>query len=88
MANQVHLVLHPNHPLSDVMRWRKTATAVRSNSVLDRAGSPFWQREYFDRWIRSEKELAATVRYGERNPVTAGLVAQREAWPWSSASGL
>ena len=87
MPNHVHLVLRPTHPLPDVMRWLKAATAVRANAVLGRGGSAFWQREYFDRWLRSEKELAATIRYVERNPVTAGLVTQPEGWPWSSAAG-
>jgi hypothetical protein len=33
----------------------------------------FWQREYYDRWIRSDKELASVVAYVEANPVKAGL---------------
>jgi len=86
MPNHVHLVLQPAHPLPDLVRWLKTATAVRSNSVLGTPGSPFCQREYFDHWIRSENELAATIRYVERNPVTAGLVTEPDAWPWSSAA--
>jgi REP element-mobilizing transposase RayT len=63
----------------------KTATAIRANRVLAKTGEAFWQREYFDHWIRSEKELASVVAYVEANPVLAGLVSCPEDWTWSSA---
>jgi REP element-mobilizing transposase RayT len=85
MPNHMHLVLQPQEKLSDILRWLKTATATRANRVLGRTGEAFWQREYFDRWIRSGKELASAVAYVEANPVNAGLVAGVEDWPWSSA---
>ena len=85
MSNHVHLVLRPHDRLSEIMRWLKTATAVRANRLLGRTGGVFWQREYFDHWIRTEKEIAAVVRYVEENPVKAGLVACAEEWRWSSA---
>jgi len=84
MPNHVHLVLQSKARLPDVVRWLKTATAVRANRTLGRNGEPFWQREYFDRWIRSEEELLKTISYVENNPVTAGLAASPEEWPWSS----
>jgi REP element-mobilizing transposase RayT len=43
-------------------------------------------REYWDRYIRDEKHLTATLHYIHQNPVSAGLVDQAEDWPWSSAS--
>lgn len=66
MPNHVHLVLKPNGKLSETMRWLKTATASRANRSLGKAGEAFWQREYYDRWIRSNKELVSCVR----SPVT------------------
>ncbi len=41
--------------------------------------------DYFDRYMRDDDHLARTVEYVEQNPVKAGLVASKEAWPWSSA---
>jgi hypothetical protein len=64
----------------------KTATAVSANHLAGRTGGPFWQREYFDRWIRTDKELASVIAYVEANPVKAGLAARAEDWAWSSAS--
>jgi REP element-mobilizing transposase RayT len=85
MPNHVHLVLRPQGRLSAILRWLKTATATRANRLLGKTGEAFWQREYFDRWVRSEKELASVVAYVEANPVAAGLVSSAEDWPWSSA---
>ncbi len=67
------------------MRWIKTATAARANRILNRVGEEFWQREYYDRWVRNDKELASIIRYIEQNPVTAGLAASAEYYRWSSA---
>ena len=86
MPNHVHIVIQPREPLPEIMRWLKIATASRANRIIGISNGPFWQREYYDHWIRSEKELASVVAYIERNPVSAGLVALPEKWPWSSAN--
>jgi len=86
MPNHVHVVMTPKAPLPRVVGWLKAATANRANRVIGRTGKPFWQREYFDHWIRTQKELGRAIDYVERNPVSAGLAARPEDWPWSSAS--
>jgi putative transposase len=48
-------------------------------------GEPFWQDESYDHWVRSERERNSIIRYIHFNPVSAGLVAEPEEWPWSSA---
>jgi REP element-mobilizing transposase RayT len=85
MPNHVHVVIKPHEKLSDIMRWLKSTTAGRANRIIGKPRQPFWQREYFDRWIRSSKELASVISYLEANPVRAGLVPEAEDWPWSSA---
>ncbi len=86
MPNHVQVVLMPYEKLSGIMRWIKASTAVRANQVLGRTGQGFWQREYFDHWIRSSRELSRIIEYTEANPVKAGLAGCAEAWLWSSAS--
>ena len=86
MHNHVHLVLKPNRKLPEIMRWLKATTANRANLVIGKTGTAFWQREYFDRWIRSEKELSSAIYYVEQNPVSVGLVECPEEWPFSSAA--
>jgi putative transposase len=86
MPNHVHIVLKPHEKLPEVVRWMKTASAARANRLTGRTGQPFWQREYFDTWMRTSQELASVIVYVEENPVTAGLALRAEDWPWSSAS--
>lgn len=86
MPNHVHLVIEPRESLANIMRRLKATTARRANRVLGRAGERFWQEESYDHWIRSARELEATIAYVERNPTTAGFVLADADWPWSSAS--
>jgi len=45
----------------------------------------FWQREYWDTFMRDEAQEKTAVRYIENNPVKAKLCAAREQWPFSNA---
>jgi hypothetical protein len=61
----------------------KGFTARRANQILGRVGVPFWQKEFFDHWIRNEREFERVRAYIEGNPVAAG---DPEEYPWSSAA--
>lgn len=87
MPNHVHLLLTPMQGFTIgelVASWKKYS-ARRANERLNRGG-PFWQREYFDRYIRSERHYVFAVHYIEHNPVTAGLCAEARDWRWGSAA--
>jgi REP element-mobilizing transposase RayT len=84
MSNHVHIVIRPELPLHEIMCWLKSRTSVRANRILNCPGAPFWQREYFDHWLRSDDELYKFIQYVEYSPVAAGLVKNPEDWPWSS----
>jgi REP element-mobilizing transposase RayT len=45
----------------------------------------FWQREYWDTFMRDERQELVAIRYIENNPVKAGLCRTPEDWPFSSA---
>ena len=45
----------------------------------------FWQREYWDTFMRSEEQEKTAVRYVDGNPVKAKLCRAAEDWPFSSA---
>jgi putative transposase len=85
MPDHVHLIFEPVLGLSEIMRWLKGRTARNGNRILGQTGSPFWQGESFDHWIRNEAEFRDLCDYVETNPVKAGLVACPEDWAWSSA---
>ncbi|WP_058554458.1 transposase [Thiohalocapsa sp. ML1] len=86
MPNHLHVVIEtlPAVALADVVRSWKGPTARAANLLIGRSGA-FWERDYYDRYIRDDGHLAAVVRYVERNPVKAGLVARAEDWPFGSA---
>ena len=86
MPNHVHLLMETDarHPLAKVVQSWKSFTAKQANALLGRTGV-FWDREYFDRYIRDDGHRAAVVHYIEENPVKAGLVERAGEWPWGSA---
>jgi REP element-mobilizing transposase RayT len=86
MPNHVHVLIetYDGHPLSEVIQAWKSYTSSTANKLLGRNGA-FWQRDYFDRFIRDEAHLQACIRYIQQNPVKAGLVGRPEDWPYSSA---
>lgn len=90
MPNHVHLICRMNRDddsaLPELNRRWKGRTSITANRLLNRTGRPFWEAQWFDRWMRNDDELNRTIRYIESNPVKAGLVPQAEDWPWSSAS--
>lgn len=87
MPNHVHVLLQPQkgHRLSEILHSWKSYSAKRINSLIGRTGV-LWQSESFDRYIRDDYHLEATIQYIENNPVKAGLADAPHLWPWSSAS--
>jgi REP element-mobilizing transposase RayT len=84
MPNHVHAVfcLLPGYELAAVVKSWKSYTAKMANRILERSGA-FWQREYYDRLIRSENEFERAVGYVASNPERAGLKDWR--WVWCAA---
>jgi putative transposase len=85
MSNHVHLLMKPIAPAGNCMQWIKGVSARKANEILGRTGQPFWQRESYDRWVRTSDEYRRILRYIEWNPVKAGLVTEPGLWAWSSA---
>ncbi len=85
MPNHVHVLLAPRqeYSLSQIVHSWKSYTAKEINTLLQRTGT-LWQREYFDRYIRSEQHYYYALNYIHQNPVKAGLVERAEDWPYSS----
>jgi REP element-mobilizing transposase RayT len=85
MPNHVHIPILPRVAPRQITHWIKGRTAYEANMLLGRTGTPFWQDESYDHWVRNERELRRVVAYIEENPVSGGLAATAEDWPWSSA---
>jgi putative transposase len=83
MPEHVHMLV--NEPargtLAQAMQSLKQSVARR---IALRAPDLFWQARYYDFNVWSERKFVEKLRYIHRNPVTRGLVARPEDWPWSS----
>jgi len=86
MPNHVHSLIETKEgfPLAEVLHSWKSFSSNKANKLLGRRGE-FWQREYFDRYVRNAEHYAAVIAYIEENPVKARLVRWRTEWTWSSA---
>jgi len=54
--------------LGSIVAGFKSAATKRINTLRDNPGCPVWQRNYYDRVIRTEKELANIRQYIADNP--------------------
>ena len=91
MPNHVHVLIDPVHPIAKIVQGWKSFTARWLLAKNEQLGLEIpdphhvWMREYWDRFIRDDAHLRATIDYIHRNPVKAGLCREPSAWPWSSA---
>ena len=67
--------------LTELMRSLKSFTAREINRAEGKAGA-VWEKETFDRYIRSDHDLAEKFHYILRNPWDAGVARQNEDYPW------
>jgi putative transposase len=85
MPNHFHLVLWPlgDGDLGTWMQWLMTSHVRRYHRHYHSSGH-VWQGRFKAFPIQEDDHLRAVLRYVERNPLRAGLVARAEDWPWSS----
>ena len=69
-------------PIAEIMRLLKGRTARYCNLALNRTGK-FWHHEYYDHYVRDEKELERIIHYILNNPVKAGLVNEWKDWKFT-----
>ena len=92
MPDHVHLLFEPQikgddngdtifWSLTEILHGIKFSTAHRINKARSKTG-PVWQRESFDRLIRSETDLQEKFAYICRNPWDSNVAEQNEDYPW------
>jgi REP element-mobilizing transposase RayT len=93
MPDHVHLLLQPwpkgnddkgnvvFWPLSELMHSIKSFSAHRINKLENKSGS-VWEKEQFDRYVRSDRDLEEKFHYVLRNPWVSGVAGQNEDYPW------
>jgi putative transposase len=100
MPNHVHVLVDARMtPLSKLVQNWKVRTENQVRKLLALVGTKTqinlpgrcpalqfkWQREYWDTFMRDEKQTGKAIRYIENNPVKAGLCRTLEEWSFSSA---
>jgi len=85
MPNHFHLVLWPpgNDDLGNWMQWLLTSH-VHGYRKRYRGSGHVWQGRFKAFPIGEDEHLLTVLRYVERNPLRANLVARAQDWPWSS----
>ncbi|HEY3053980.1 MAG TPA: transposase [Thermoanaerobaculia bacterium] len=78
MPDHVHLIF----TLYDQTTLPATMKLIKSTSSRRIGRGTTWQREYFDRAVRSDEDLRAKCEYVAANPVRAGLVRSVDEYPW------
>jgi putative transposase len=86
MSNHVHLIAIPQRPDSLAMALKQVHGRYAAYfNALHASSGHVWQGRYYSCAL-DPPHLWAALRYTELNPVRAGLVAEPEAFPWSSAT--
>jgi putative transposase len=82
MPEHVHLLVSEpaNGVLGDALKSLKQGVSRR----LIGDAEHFWQKRYYDFYLRSYRQFVEKLRYIHRNPVKRGLCARPEDWEWSS----
>jgi REP element-mobilizing transposase RayT len=85
MPNHWHALFWPPYPLpiSQVLHDVKRISTLRLHAERHTHG-PFWQHQFWDRFVRHAQEFRERLDYMHQNPVKAGLVKRPEDWRWSS----
>lgn len=87
MPNHWHLLVRSRTEaaLPAFMRWLTLAHSRRRQALHGQPGlGTLYQGRYRSHPVADDAHLLTTVRYIERSPVRAGLVASAVLWPWSS----
>jgi len=93
MPDHVHLLLEPQiketgtagepvfFSLTEILHTLKSFTAHQVNKSEQRC-EPVWEKESFDRMIRSERDLQEKFQYIVRNPREGGVAEPGGEYPW------
>jgi len=93
MPDHVHLLFEPQvkdqtatgesifWSLTEILHGIKSSTAHRINKLRQAAG-PVWDKESFDRLIRSQSDLEEKFSYICRNPWDSKIVDLHQDYPW------
>jgi putative transposase len=86
MPDHLHLLVQASDG-SRLVSFVQHFKQVTGYGFRRRTGQKLWQRSFFDHVVRKEEDLREIADYIWGNPVRAGLVESREAYPFSGPFG-
>jgi putative transposase len=84
MPDHVHLFATPDETSGTLSGWISTWKSISARQIVAETGAtaPIWQRDYFDRYLRTVESYSSKWDYVCNNPVRAGLVSRMDDWPY------
>jgi len=81
MPDHLHMILNPKIGLPKIMHRIKGYSSYQINKQFNRQGK-IWQKSYFDKIIRDEKDYHNKILYIANNPVKKKLVSIFNNYKW------
>jgi len=84
MPDHVHLFARPALNAKPLATWMQTWKSLTSRhlSAALAIRPPLWQKDYFDRYLRSAENYREKWWYVTLNPVRKALCVEPAEWPW------
>lgn len=84
MPDHIHLFAMPDEKPVALGGWVSTWKSISARQIVAETGAPapIWQRDYFDRYLRTAESYSAKWDYVCNNPVRSGLVTRVDDWPY------
>lgn len=85
MPDHVHLLLGPSANCDIVTFVGQFKNLAQRAAWQNGVEGSFWQKSFWDHFLRAEEDLRAGVEYILNNPVRSGLVAHWNEYPFSGS---
>ena len=84
LPDHIHLMARAAVDAKPLAQWVETWKSLSSRRLKARTGlaPPLWQRDYFDRFLRSAENYSEKWHSITMNPVRKKLCAEPDSWPW------
>jgi putative transposase len=85
MPDHVHLLLSPSESIDIVTFVGQFKNLAQRAAWQHGVQGSFWQKRFWDHFLRQEEDLETVAEYIFMNPLRAGLVSEWEEYPYSGS---
>lgn len=83
LPDHIHLFCSPTADAPQLKRWIAYWKSEASKNWPQQEQHPIWQRDFWDRQLRTGESYESKWAYVYNNPVRHGLVSRPEDWPYA-----